>query len=474
MEIKAELKKAIVSSLLGKYALYLLQIASVAILARLFSPEVFGVVAAAQVFVMFFQMLATSGLAPAIVFQESVSKTMRDGVFSFSLLLGMTLAVVFLLIAEPLYSWFGFSQGLIVFYVLAPCVLFSSLSMIPMASLQKDAKFLIIARAEIFSETIALVSCIVASFYWSAISALALKFLLVPILRFVFYFWSSHNTSIGGPRFGKQVEQVKILYAYAKYQIAFNILNFFASNADNVLIAKFFGASSLGVYEKTYQVMRYPLQLFTFAITPALQPILTKYKHRPDVVFSEYFGVANKLALVGVFSATVMYWNAQDIVFFLFGDQWFAAVPYLQILAISIPIQMVLSSTGGVYQAFGATKAMFFCGAFSSVVTLSAIGYGIANQSIIILCQALVIAYCVNFLQCFYVLYKTVFVRQSAKSFVLLCALLSLGYANLLFEPSSKTLDMDYFDSFLAILVTCCLIVPPLAMLFLFMRKAKL
>lgn len=447
MSITKQLKSAIVSSLLGKYALYVFQLASVAILARLFTPEDFGIVAAAQVFAMFFQMLATSGLAPAIVYQESVSAKMRDGVFSFSCVLGIVLALLFFASAPSLHSWFGFGEGLIVFYTLAPCVLFASIAMMPLASLQKDAKFLVIARAEIIAEVGSFVACIIASFYWSGISALALKFLLVPVLRFLSYYVLSANTTIGRAVLGKEINQVVTLYQFAKYQVAFNILNFFARNLDNILIAKYFGASALGVYEKTYQVMRYPLQLFTFAITPALQPVLTKYKNEPSVVFKAYIDVAYKLALVGVFSATVIYWSAADIVFILFGDQWFAAVPYLKILALSIPVQMVISSTGGVYQAFGATKSMFICGVFGSGALMGAVVFGIYSNDLNILCSALVVAYCANFIVCFYVLYRTIFVGQNVKGIARVSAIIALAFLNVLFESPSTIVSASYIQS---------------------------
>lgn len=473
MKIKSELRKAILTSLMGKYSLYVLQLISIATLARIFAPEVFGIVATAQVFVLFFQMLATSGLAPAIVFQEKISVQMRNGVFSFSLIAGLLLAIIFLFLAAPLHSWFGFGEGLVVFYVLAPCVLFSSLSMMPMASLQKDAKFLVIARAEIAAETLSLAACIIASHYWSEISALALKFLLVPILRFVFYYQSSNKTSIGLATFGKEVKQVTKLYSYAKYQISFNVLNFFASNLDNILIAKYFGAASLGIYEKTYQVMRYPLQLFTFAITPALQPILTKYKRNPGVVFTAYFDVAHKLAFVGVLSASILYWNAKDVVFILFGAQWSGTVPYLQIMAISIPVQMVLSSTGGVYQAFGQTRAMFWCGVFSSIVTLTAITIGIYHHSILALCKALVVAYSINFMQCFFMLFFTVFRGKSLKQFMYLCTILSLSGFNLLLEPPLETSSNSYFTSVVDIAYTAVTVGLPLVAIFILGQKCK-
>lgn len=473
MQAKSELGVAIMKSLAGKYALYVFQILSLAILARLFTPETFGIIAAAQIFVMLFQMLATSGLAPAIVYQETISKALKNGVFSFSVLLGGGLAIVFLFIAEPIFNWFEFDQGLIVFYVLAPCVFFSSLCMVPVALLQKDARFISISSAELFAEIIALVACIVASFYTEALIALSLKFLLVPVFRFVFYYWFSSYSSSGRPSLGRQISQVRVLYDYAKYQIAFNIVNYVATNADNLLIAKYFGAASLGVYEKTYQLMRYPLQLFTFAITPALQPILTKYKHEPSIVYNAYFDVAFKLALVGIFSATVMYWNAHNIIYILFGDQWFGAVPFLQILAVSIPVQMVLSSTGGVYQAFGNTKAMFWCGIFSATLTTSAIITGIVQDSIEFMCLMLVLAYSINFLQCFYVMFKTVFVNQAIYKFIVLAILVGLGVINLLFKPQALTENISIVGSIIDIAITSVIVSVPLLLLFLLLRKLK-
>jgi O-antigen/teichoic acid export membrane protein len=473
LSISKQLNTAIISSMLGKYGLYIFQLVSVAILARLFTPEDFGIVAAAQVFAMFFQMLATSGLAPAIVYQENVSGKMRDGVFSFSCILGIFLAMLFFISAPSLHAWFGFGDGLIVFYTLAPCVLFASISMLPLASLQKDAKFLVIARAEIIAELVSFVACIVASYYWSGIFALALKFLLVPVLRFFAYYIFSANTVIGRASLGKELNQVVTLYQFAKYQVAFNILNFFARNLDNILIAKYFGASALGVYEKTYQVMRYPLQLFTFAITPALQPVLTKFKHDPSIVFKAYIDVAYKLAFVGLFSATVIYWRAADIVYILFGEQWFGAVPYLKILALSIPVQMVLSSTGGVYQAFGATKSMFVCGVFGSAITVSAILLGVYQNDLIIICMALVIAFCINFLQCFYMLYRTIFVGESVKLLVGLVSLIGLGFVNVIFDTNNKPESLEYIHSISSIVTTSLLTSLILVLLFFTVKKIK-
>jgi len=437
-KINQELNKGIRHSLIGKYSLYLLQIASLSILARLFTPEDFGTLAALQVLILFFQLLATSGLAPAIIHQQAISANQRDGIFTATLIIGISLTLLFIYLTPILANWLHLTNVNLLTYVLALNVFFSALAMLPLASLQKDTKFIIIGKAEIFAEIMALIVCILLYFLGLGVVALAIKLLVTPVGRFVFYYRFSAQTEIGQAKFGTQIASVLPLLAMAKFQLGFNILNFFSRNLDTLLVAKYFGVMTVGFYEKTYQIMRYPLQLFTFAINPALQPVLTRYKSQPDIIFSAYYQLIYKLAVLGILTASIIFWYADDIIFILFGSQWLAVSELLKILALSIPVQMVLSSTGGVYQAMGATKEMFYCGVFSSIVNVSAIILGVYTGEMTILCISLVVAFIINYFQCFYVLHYCVFKIKRLKSFILLSLLVLISLVNLSFESNSK------------------------------------
>lgn len=453
MQLKKELKEALISSLLGKYALYVFQILSLMILARVFNPEVFGLIAVTQVFIMFFQMLATSGLGPAIVYKESISKDMLNGVFTFTLILGSALAIVFFFISDFLYQWLDLSSGLTVFYLMAPTVFFSSLCIVPLACLQKDAQFKTIARAEIFAEFLALVACLLLLQVLDAENALASKFVCVAILRFVFYYLFSRKTTLGTPNFGSQVRLAAPLFAFAKYQLGFNILNFFSRNLDNLLVAKYFGVASLGVYEKTYQVMKYPLQLFTFAITPALQPIFTRYKDDKSIVCHEYAYITEKLGLLGAFSAFILFWAAEPVVYILFGEKWHESAQFLRILSLSIPIQMVLSSTGGVFQAFGETKALFKCGLFGTSANVSAIILGIMSDNLSLLCFYLIISFSLNFVQCFFTMFYTVFTFKELGKMKRSFIFVAVPFINFLFIDINFQVVLDLKDAFIRVSV---------------------
>jgi len=451
-KINKELNRAIIQSLTGKYSLYIFQILSLAILSRIFTPEMFGILAVLQVIVMFFQLVATSSLGPAVVYADTLSVEDRDGIFSFTLLFGLALVGAFFICADSLFFWLGlgndsFNLTIMVCFV----ILASSASMLPIATLQKDSLFIDIAKADIYAELIAFSFCLLLFYLGYGFIALASKFVFVPSVRFFFYYLKSSKTTIGKPRLGRSITSIKILLSFAKYQLGFNLLNYFSRNLDTILITKYFGVATLGFYEKSYQVMRYPLQLFTFAITPALQPVLTKYKHQVDIIEKEYYPIAFKLAMLGFFVSWVLFWGADEVIYIMFGPQWHEAGQYLSLLAISIPLQMVLSSTGGIYQAVGQSKLQFYCGVFSSIVNVTMIIVGVYFVDLILLCQLLAVGFVINFIQCFWVMQNNIFKRKYNADLLIIFCIVLCPYVNLLFlnivQTSELTL-MTYQSAF--------------------------
>ncbi|QFI37492.1 lipopolysaccharide biosynthesis protein [Moritella marina ATCC 15381] len=469
--IKKDLNKGIVHSLIGKYSLYIFQMMSLAILARLFTPEDFGTLAALQVLILFFQLLATSGLAPAIIHQDTISEEQRNGIFSATVIIGLLLSFLFIYLTPILATWLSLTNVSLITYVLALNVFFSAIAMLPLASLQKDTHFIIIGKAEIGAEIIAFVICILLYFGGFGVVALAMKLLVTPIGRFVFYYLYSNNTVIGQVKFGHKISSILPLFAIAKYQLGFNVLNFFSRNLDTILVAKYFGVATVGFYEKTYQIMRYPLQLFTFAINPALQPVLTRYKDKPSIIMTAYYALAYKLSAIGVVTATFIFWYADDVIIILFGSQWLSVSTLLKILALSIPVQMVLSSTGGLYQAMGATKEMFYCGIFSSTVNVSAIFIGIYSGEMTVLCISLIFAFMINYFQCFYTLHCYVFKIRKVKSFLILTAIILGGFFNGLFYSVVETAQAP--NSFSVSVYNVAYVLMPILTIIIFILFSK-
>lgn len=72
------------------------------------------------------------------------------------------------------------------------------------------------------------------------------------------------------------------------------------------------------------------------------------------------------------FPLTIMlYFNAFEIINIVYGSRWDAAIPIFKILALSIPFQMILSTSGSIFLAINDVKRQFFVGIRNTITTVT-------------------------------------------------------------------------------------------------------
>ncbi|AZG36832.1 MULTISPECIES: lipopolysaccharide biosynthesis protein [Shewanella] len=404
--IDKKLIKSILHSMTGRYLVYAVQLLSMMILARMFSPETFGIFAIIQVFSVFFALVSEMGFGPALVNEAKIPKEMRDGIYSFTWILGVFVSILFFA-ASPLISWFYNNE--IYQYLVIPVaisIIFNTAIIVPLASFNRDKKFISIARCEAIAEVISIVVVLVSLYYLEPIWALSLKPLTVAFIKYILVVLGSKNTEIGMPWFGKELSHTYKILAFSKHQAGFNFLNYFSRNLDNILVGKYLGTVSLGIYDKAYQLMRYPLLLLTFAMSPAIQPVMMELKndlYKFETLHNKFIIV---ISIIGLFVGVVICFLSEEIVYILLGEQWYGVTPLLEILSVSIPIQIVMSTSGGFYQAAGRTDLMLKCGLFAFCTNVTGIVIGVLMNDLELLSWAIVFSSFVNYIQCYYIMGK--------------------------------------------------------------------
>lgn len=402
------LYRAMAKSAAGRYLAHAVRILSLPVLARLFAPEDFGVLAAIAVFTTFFSLVSEFGLGPAIINLDQVGPRQRDGIFSFTLIVAIVLSLLFYALGGTIVRFYAMPDLATVIPYASVALFFSAATVVPNAALLRDQHFLRLGQAAATAEAAGAALAVGLSFVVAPLDALASKLAAGPLCAFVLTLLYSRKTSVGVPRPGAAIGAIKPLLSFSAYQFGFNFINFFSRNLDNMLIGRTAGAAALGVYEKAYALMTLPLTLLTFAMTPAMQPVLRHHANQPDRIDDVYRSVVRVLGLVGVGVAAVVVFVAESIVYVVLGPQWNDVVPIIRILGLAIPVQVVLSTSGSVFQALGRPNWLFVSGALSAMTMIAAIILGIAQQSIIVLSWALVGAFCVNFVQAYYLLYTRV------------------------------------------------------------------
>lgn len=416
-----EFRTGMFFSALGKYSNVLIQLVVNAILSRILTPADYGVVSIIQIFIEFFNLLADMGFGPAIIQNKELKDNDIRIIFKFSVYFALLLSVIFMFIGYPVSIFYENPAYIPIFVILGFSVLFFALLVVPKAVIQKRRDFKTVNQILVFTGIIKGIVSIVLAFMGLKYYAIVLGSLVQAIMNFIFYY----NKTRISTKVTMSLEPIKKIWAFSRNQFSFNFINYFSRNFDSILIGRVFTSGALGYYNKSYQLSLYPNQILAGVITPVIQPIMSEYENNLQVIKNTYLKITRVLANIGVPISVFCFFAGHEIILFIFGGQWEASVLSFQILAISIWLQMIASSTGAFYQSANRTDLLLFSGIQSMILNVVSIGIGVYLGSIESVATMVTISFSINFLINNYLLMYRIFesgyvelIRELSKPFI--------------------------------------------------------
>ncbi len=407
-----------------KYTGVFVQLLVSAILARLLTPENFGVIAISTVIIAFFGIFSNMGMGSAVVQNKNLAKKDLRSIFTFTIYTGVGLAVIFFAGSYPIAKFYGDEQLIPICQLLSINLLFSTWDVVPGALIQKAKRFKFIAIRTFSLQVICGILAVTAAYHGFGVYSL----LISPIVTSIALFIIDYRQNPLYPVAHINWASLRKIYNYSFFLLLYCILNFFSRNLDKLIVGRFFTLRDLGYYEKSYRLMMLPLDYFTFMLGSVMHPILASLQDNYEELTSKYNKIVHFMAYISCTTGVMLYFAAEDAMLFIFGDQWGPAVPVFKIFALSLPLQMVFATTGFMFQASGKTNWMFYSGLCNTCCTVT--GFLVATfcfGTIESIAWAWDITNTINTISTFAVLYKIVLeasLRTLVRQFIkpMLCA----------------------------------------------------
>jgi PST family polysaccharide transporter len=367
------------------------QLVVTVILARLLSPDDFGIIAMASVVTGFVILLSDLGTSAAVIQRAEHSPAFLSSVFWVNLVFGLIIMVV-VAAASPLIASFYHQPRLVtVLVVLSISFPLTALIALQRALLERSMSFDILARIEMLATAIGGTIGVAVALAGGGIWALVFQSVSTPAVMAV-ALWTKSEWR---PSFEASLTEIRSIWRLSGYLTGFNVVNYFARNADYILIGWLLGTRELGYYSMAYRILMFPLQNFSAVITRVTLPAFSRIQE-DDLRFRRgYLASIGAIALLsfpvmaGVFSVAGPFIDAA------FGKQWLPMVPILMIFAPVGLVQSIVATSGAIYVAKNQTAVMFKWGLFVAVVVVAsfvvglswgAVGvaacYGIASQAL--------------------------------------------------------------------------------------------
>lgn len=350
----------------AQWAKFCLQMASMVVLARLLTPQDFGLIAMVMVVTGFVTRFKDMGLSLATVQKAEINHAQISTLFWINLLLSFGMMLIAAALA-PAISWFYDEPRLTwVTLALASGIIFGGLTIQHQALLRRQMRFGILAAIDIVSISVSILAAIIAAWYGAGYWALVIMQLAAAVTHAVAA-WFACGWRPGLPVWRSGVRE---MLAFGGHLTGFGLMNYFARNADNLLIGKFWGAGQLGLYSKAYALLMLPILQITTPVAAVAIPALSRLQNDPDRYRRYYYRAISMIAFITMPLVAMLAALSDEVIIIVLGGQWISASPIFKVLAFAAFFQPVVSTTACVYISLGQTKRMMYWGAIAVPIIL--------------------------------------------------------------------------------------------------------
>ena len=327
-----------------------LQFAVGVILARLLSPEDFGIVGMAMIAIGFGKLVGDVGFGAAVIQHPKLTANHIRAALTGSVIVGTVLFCVLWALAPAIARLYTQDTLTPMLRVIGLSLVVSGLSMISVCLMRRQLQFRLLSVIETLSYLLGFGVVGVAMALrgygaWSLVAANIVQPL--SLLVFAAYFG---NQSLR-PWF--QMAEYRDLSRVASAEMLNNMVNFVAENLHFFVIGKWLGAAPLGLFSRSYNLMHLPVKHFSFALSNVMFPIYAKMQDDIPRLRNAFLHTVALTAIVTVPLFLAVAAAPEAIIVGLFGQQWRMGSDALGILCVAGPFMAMMRVFGALSHARG-------------------------------------------------------------------------------------------------------------------------
>jgi teichuronic acid exporter len=300
------------------------------IMARMLTPEDFGVMALLALFVGLANVFVDGGFSSALIQRRNVTHLDESTVFFFNLAMGLLVCSA-LSVSAP-YIALLFDKPILrpLTYALALNVFISAFGAIHTTLLTKELNLKLVAKVGGISSTMAGALGIFLASKGFGVWSLALQTLTATSLS-TLLLWTWHSWR---PLWKFSFSSLRSFFRFGGYLLLIGIIDTLHTNLYSLLIGKFYQTREVGFYDRAQKTQLLPVNFIMLIINRVAFSTFSAVADDKERL-ARAFRKAQRLAMfVNIPLSLAMIVLAEPIIMTLFGEQWLPSAPILQVLGI--------------------------------------------------------------------------------------------------------------------------------------------
>jgi len=358
---QTQMDRSLVSSIVWtgviKWAAQLLSWVATLVVARLLTPDDYGLFAMATVYIGFVGLLNEFGLGSAVVTIRNLDERQVAQLNSVAVIIGLTGFVLSCLLAVPIALFYRVPQLREVVIVMSATFVLSAFRSIPYALLQKDLKFKVIAQTEglqTLITSLAMVGFGLLGFrHWTLVLGALLGTAVGTLLM-----WTARPYHFAFPR----LRAIREAITLSQQLLVSRICWYVYSNSDFLVAGRVLGKAPLGAYTFAWTLASMPLEKFTGLINQVTPAFLSAVQTDKPALRRYLLTLTEAQALLAFPLAFGLGLTAPDLVPVVLGSKWESVIAPCQWLAFYGAFRAVSPLIANVMMVVGESRFLMLNG----------------------------------------------------------------------------------------------------------------
>jgi len=347
--LKGKAMRSAGATIFSSGLIFFVHIFSTVILARLLTPQDFGLITMVTTFSMLLQNFGPNGFTEAIIQRDDINHQTISTLFWVNISISFLLTLLFILLA-PVLAWFYSAQQLNKVTIgIALSIIATGLGTIHSALMRRNMQFYLVSAIEMASAFISFFIAIIMAWQGFGYWALVANFVIRPVI-FTVCSWILCRWRPGAPG---PLKEIFPILKFAIHTYGNFTLQYFSRNIDKLLIGWRHGAQSVGHYKKAYDLFALPASQLIVPIHNVALATLSRLANEPDNYRRYYLNAVSLIAFVAMPLSAMMTLAGKDIILFILGPQWTKAGEIFCYFGVSIGIMLIYATQGWLHLSLG-------------------------------------------------------------------------------------------------------------------------
>lgn len=319
------------------------------ILARLLSPEEFGIVGLATVFVTIIGSLTNMGLGAALIQKKDASPTQFDSAFFVNILVSLCLATAAFASAPLVADFYELPELEGVLHWLSLSILIQGFTLVQAAYLRKSMSFKYLSIAQVIANVIAGLAGVAMAFFGYGVWSLVVRSLVSAGLNSGLM-WSF---SPWKPSFRFSFNAIKELSRYSSHMYLSSLLNLVFEKLDNLIVGKLFNAYDLGLFVRAKSLNVFIIEFASKSLASVSFPYLSGIQDDNQKLVSQSLRITNLVGFSTFALLGMLYLISEPLIVTLIGEKWLPSVRLFELLCLSGYAHPISAATLSMMRAKG-------------------------------------------------------------------------------------------------------------------------